>query len=180
MPATPEHGELGDAEVGRLYLRNLSPEALIALGAGLGGLFFVVALGLTSLSHWEFPVLVSLVVGALCFVPPTAAWRILGRGVRLWRLLGEGVRGLRGSGSDRRRLPGTRSPTATFAAADREKDAEWRLLEAIERHGELTAVRAALETGLTVAEADEVLFGLANRGHLEVRVEKAKILYALP
>ncbi len=60
-----------------------------------------------------------------------------------------------------------------------EKDAERRLLEAIDRHGEITPVRAALETPLTVAEADRMLSELAKGGHLEVRVEGGKLLYGL-
>jgi hypothetical protein len=40
-------------------------------------------------------------------------------------------------------------------------------------------VRAALETTLTVAEADRMLSELAQGGHLEVRVEGGKLLYGL-
>src|SRR5215217_9419513 len=45
---------------------------------------------------------------------------------------------------------------------------EKELLEALARHGELTPARAALETSLSVAEADRMLSGLAKDGHIEV------------
>jgi hypothetical protein len=60
-----------------------------------------------------------------------------------------------------------------------EKHAERRLLEAIDRHGQITPVRAALEAPLTVAEADRMLSDLAKGGHLQVRVEGGKLLYGL-
>ena len=59
-----------------------------------------------------------------------------------------------------------------------DKRGEQELLEAIERHGEITPVRA-LETSLTVAEADRMLSELAKGGYLEVRVEGGKLLYCL-
>jgi hypothetical protein len=52
----------------------------------------------------------------------------------------------------------------TEAAKERE------VLEALGRLGELTAAEAALETSLTVEEAERVLSGLAAKGHLRVRV----------
>lgn len=58
-----------------------------------------------------------------------------------------------------------------------EKHAERQLLEAIERYGAITPARAALETTLSVAEADRILSELVQRGHLEVRVEEGKLLY---
>jgi hypothetical protein len=47
---------------------------------------------------------------------------------------------------------------------------ERELLEAIRRHGEITAAQAALETSLSVEEAERVLSGLAAKGHVQVRV----------
>lgn len=58
-----------------------------------------------------------------------------------------------------------------------EKHAERQLLEAIERYGAITPARAALETTLSVAEADRILSELVQKGHLEVRVEDGKLLY---
>ena len=60
-----------------------------------------------------------------------------------------------------------------------DKRGEQELLEAIERHGEVSPARAALETSLTVAEADRMLSDLAQGGYLEVRVEGGRLLYSL-
>ena len=60
-----------------------------------------------------------------------------------------------------------------------DKRGEQELLEAIERHGEITPARAALETTLSVSEADRMLSDLAQGGYLEVRVEGGKLLYSL-
>ncbi len=56
---------------------------------------------------------------------------------------------------------------------------ERELLEALARHAELTPARAALETSLTVAEADKMLSGLAKEGHIEVRARDGRLGYAL-
>ena len=56
---------------------------------------------------------------------------------------------------------------------------EKEILEALARHGELTPARAALETSLSVAEADAVLSGLAKDGHIEVRAREGRLGYAL-
>jgi hypothetical protein len=64
---------------------------------------------------------------------------------------------------------------ASAAEAAREKE----LLKAIQRHGEITAAEAALETSLSVEEADRILSELAVRGHLEVTVDGARIAYSL-
>ena len=56
---------------------------------------------------------------------------------------------------------------------------EREILEALREHGELTPIRAAMETSLAVAEANEVLKDLAEGGHLEVRVRGGTLSYAL-
>ena len=56
---------------------------------------------------------------------------------------------------------------------------ERELLGALREHGELTPARAAMETSLTVSEADEMLKGLAEGGHLEVRVRGGGLSYGL-
>ena len=56
---------------------------------------------------------------------------------------------------------------------------ERELLEALREYGELTPARAAMETSLTVAEANGMLEGLAEGGHLEVRARGGTLLYAL-
>jgi capsular polysaccharide biosynthesis protein len=59
-----------------------------------------------------------------------------------------------------------------------ERVKEKKLLRALGRRGKLTAVEAALETSLSVEEANRMLFELAARGHLEVTVEDGKLLYS--
>ena len=56
---------------------------------------------------------------------------------------------------------------------------EKELLRALRERGELTATRAALETSLSVAEADRMLEELAEGGHLDVRVRGGALYYAL-
>jgi len=55
---------------------------------------------------------------------------------------------------------------------------EKELLEALRRRGALAAAGAALETSLSVEEADRMLSALAAQGHLEVRVERGRLLYS--
>jgi hypothetical protein len=56
---------------------------------------------------------------------------------------------------------------------------ERELLLALERHGEITAVRAALETTLGVAAAEEMLSELASNGHVRVVATGGTLAYAL-
>jgi len=56
---------------------------------------------------------------------------------------------------------------------------ERELLLALERHGEITAARAALETSLGVAAAEEMLSELANDGHVRVIAREGTLEYAL-
>jgi hypothetical protein len=58
-------------------------------------------------------------------------------------------------------------------------DQEKELLGAMERRGEITAARAALETSLSVAAAEEMLSGLASAGHLRVGVQEGRLVYSL-
>jgi hypothetical protein len=69
------------------------------------------------------------------------------------------------------------APSAGPSDADVIKEKE--LLEALFRRGKLTAVEAALETSLSVEEAERMLEALAVRGHLEVTVEHGRLVYAL-
>ena len=55
---------------------------------------------------------------------------------------------------------------------------ERELLEALRDRGELTSAQAAVETSLSVKEADEILKGLAEDGHLEVRVHVGGLFYS--
>ena len=56
---------------------------------------------------------------------------------------------------------------------------ERELLEALQRRGELTPAQAAMETSLTVSEADKMLEDLAAKGHLDVRVRGGGLFYGL-
>lgn len=56
---------------------------------------------------------------------------------------------------------------------------EKELLRALERNEEITAARAALETTLSVSEAEKMLTKLAGGGHVEVRVRDGHLTYAL-
>jgi hypothetical protein len=64
---------------------------------------------------------------------------------------------------------------ATSVRGGKEKE----LLRALERHAEITAARAALESSLGVAEAEEMLTKLASGGHVEVRAWDGHLTYAL-
>lgn len=56
---------------------------------------------------------------------------------------------------------------------------ERELLEALQRRGELTPAQAAMETTLTVNEADKMLEDLAAKGHLDVKVRGGGLFYGL-
>src|ERR671915_495547 len=56
---------------------------------------------------------------------------------------------------------------------------EKELLRALERHEEITAARVAMETSLSIAQAEEMLTKLASGGHVEVRARAGTLTYAL-
>lgn len=58
-------------------------------------------------------------------------------------------------------------------------DQEKELLGTMERRGEITAARVALETSLSVAAAEEMLSGFASAGHLRVGVQEGRLVYSL-
>jgi hypothetical protein len=77
-------------------------------------------------------------------------------------------------------------PPASAAAVERPASPpSWRtgeekeLLLALESRGEITAARAALETSLGVAAAEEMLSGLASAGHLRVGAQEGSLVYSL-
>jgi hypothetical protein len=80
-------------------------------------------------------------------------------------LLLRGIAGL-SEGEGRRGLQGSN---------DRERE----LLGALREHDEITPTQAAMETSLTVEEADGMLKDLAAKGHLEARVRGGGIFYGL-
>ena len=93
-------------------------------------------------------------------------WLVFVFGWAMFPAFGLLIRGIAGLSEGGQQLP---------AANDKERE----LLGALREHGELTPARAAMETSLTVAEADGMLKGLAEGGHLEVRVRGGGLFYAL-
>ena len=79
-------------------------------------------------------------------------------------LLVRGIAGLSEGGSS---LPS--------GASNKERE----LLEALRDHGELTPAQAAMETSLSVNEADEMLKELTEKGHIQVRVRGGGLFYSL-
>jgi hypothetical protein len=57
---------------------------------------------------------------------------------------------------------------------------EKQLLMVLRDVGSITPIQAALETSLTVDEAEEILSCLANRGHLYVESRDGTLYYVLP
>ncbi len=107
-----------------------------------------------------------LVCMGLAFALPRVAASGIGRAaLRATRAVGR-------TASGSRELPATTSP-ATEVAKEKE------LLEALARRGKLTVAGVALETTLTVEEADRMLSDLVAKGHLEVTVEHGRLLYSL-
>ena len=121
------------------------------LGLVVGGLFLIFVVGP---AFNFFPFFLILAVPFL-LVPAFAA----------------AARGLAGVAEAR-----TREKTGRVVA---EESKERELLGALSRQGELSPALAALETSLTVAEADRMLSDLAESGHLEVRAHDGRLGYAL-
>lgn len=93
-------------------------------------------------------------------------WLIFVFGWVIFPAFGLLVRGIAGLSESSKEPP---------AANARERE----LLEALQRRGELTPAQAAMETSLTVNEADEMLEDLAAKGHLDVRVRGGGLFYGL-
>jgi capsular polysaccharide biosynthesis protein len=106
-----------------------------------------------------------LLFAGFAFVLPRVAASGMGRVA----LRATGVVGLTASGS--------RGAPAGTPTKDGAKEKE--LLEALKRRGKLTVAGVALETSLTVEEADRMMSALAAKGHLEVRIEHGRLLYSL-
>lgn len=114
-------------------------------------------------------VLVPVVIGAALVLTLGLWWLIFFFGWAVFPAFGLLVRGIaglsEGDGS------GSKSPP--------QNNKERELLGALREHGELTPAQAAMETSLSVAEADTMLRELAEGGHLEVRVRGGGLFYAL-
>jgi hypothetical protein len=132
-------------------MRRLFPAPLLTLGL----LFLVLAVLISSHAVYPFLPLVPL---ALFF-----ATRRLGR-TAAWR-----------GGASAVRMPADDPPALPTDGISKEKE----LLEVLERYGEITATRAALETSLSVAEAEERLSELAKNGHVQVSAYRGTLAYAM-
>lgn len=154
-------------EVERRRLRERSYTKLAVGLSGAGGAAILTLFLLASAGY----------LGGL-FLALAVVCALVGGVSSLW-LAVEGVQGLGAS----RQLPPPQTHRAIRSSRQRGKrsdePAERQLLEVIERNGEITPARAALQTSLTVDEAERLLSELAQRGHLDVRVEGSKLVYSL-
>jgi hypothetical protein len=113
-------------------------------------------------------VLVPVAVGLVLVLSlvPWLWWLIFVFGWTIFPAFGLLVRGIAGLSEVKTELP---------SASGKERE----LLGALRDHGELTPAQAAMETSLTVQEADEMLQRLAEGGHLQVRVRGGGLFYSL-
>jgi hypothetical protein len=113
-------------------------------------------------------VLVPVALGAafVLYFIPWLWWLLFVFGWSIFPAFGLVVRGIAGLSDDSAGPP---------AANTRERE----LLQALRRRGELTPAEAAMETSLTVNEADKMLEELAAKGHLDVRVRGGGLFYGL-
>ena len=171
---------------GRLRGAPLAVLAMIVAGFAARVLLGRLGFGLNGYGV-DDPALVALsaVSGALPFLGSTLLGWAVFRALDVGGFVGVGdaVDGTRGVGpatsswgAARRigRVGSGRRPTAPAAAA-KEKE----LLEAIRRKGSIGPAGAALETSLSVSEAEVVLSELASAGHIEVRAEGGRLRYYL-
>jgi hypothetical protein len=131
------------------YGRPFPPRFM--MGLVIGGLFLLFVAG----PAFHFFPLLFLLIWAVPFLVAPAFVAV--------------ARGLSGLSEVRARKGGTVT----------EESKERALLEALARHGEISPALAALETSLTVAEANRMLSDLANSGHVEVRAREGRLGYAL-
>jgi hypothetical protein len=131
---------------------------------GLAGLLADLLLA-TALMNGATPNISAVIVGLIVIAIASMS--------SLW-LLDDGFADLR----DTRPLTSSRRHRS-IRGGRQEKSAERQLLEVMERNGEITPARAALQTFLTVEDAEHLLSDLAQKGHLDVRVEGSRLVYAL-
>lgn len=110
--------------------------------------------------------LILLAAATVLFAVPEMWWLIFVFGWAIFPAVGVFARGVAG-------LVETRPEPLPQNTKEKE------LLEALQRRGELTPAQAAMETSLTVAEADGMLADLAAKGHLEVKVRGGGLFYGL-
>lgn len=114
-------------------------------------------------------VIVPVVVGAALVLTLASNffWLIFVFGWMIFPAFGLLVRGIAGLSEGGSSLPS--------GASNKERE----LLEALRDHGELTPAQAAMETSLSVNEADEMLKELTEKGHIQVRVRGGGLFYSL-
>ena len=130
-------------------VEGMSPKAQAVTGVVMGGLILLSAALLIAFTDFWW----------LIFVFGWAVFPAFG-------IFARGVAGLVDSRPERPEIPS-------------ENTLERELLGAIKAHGEITPAQAAMNTSLTVSEADEMLKKLAKGGHLDVRVRGGGLFYAL-
>ena len=108
-----------------------------------------------------------LLAAVLLIIFTQSWWPIFVFGWAVFPAFGVFTRGIAGLVEE------SRSGPSVAGARERE------LLGALQRRGELTPAEAAMETSLTVSEADEMLEDLAAKGHLDVRVRGGGLFYRL-
>ena len=139
----------GHDEFFGLDVNSMSPRAQVATGLAV---LLPIAVGMTLVFVFE----------------PWLWWLIFVCGWMIFPAFGLLVRGIAGlsEGEGRAGLPAGNSK-------------ERELLEALREHGELSPAQAAMETSLSVTEADRMLKELAEGGHLDVRVRGGGLFYSL-
>jgi hypothetical protein len=114
-------------------------------------------------------VLMPVAVGVVAVLTLTSLWWLIFTfGWMIFPAFGLLVRGVAGLSEGQGKLP-----SAPACSKERE------LLGALREEGELTPAQAAMETSLTVEEADGMLRKLAEGGHLQVRVHGGGLFYSL-
>lgn len=113
-------------------------------------------------------VLIPVAVGAVVVLTLVTWlwWLIFIFGWTIFPAFGLLLRGIAGLSEGERQVP---------AAGGKERE----LLGALREHDEVTPTQVAMETSLTVEEADGMLKELAAKGHLDVRVRGGGIFYGL-
>jgi hypothetical protein len=115
-------------------------------------------------------VLIPMAVAAVALFTVASGfwWLIFVFGWMIFPAFGLLVRGIAGLSEGQGKLP-------SVPASSKERE----LLGALRDKGELTPAQAAMETSLTVEEADGMLRKLAEGGHLQVRVHGGGLFYSL-
>lgn len=173
---------------GRLRVLPLAVATLLVVGFGVAAVLGRIGYGLNGYGIDNlFLRALSTTASTLPFLGSALlGWALLRSNpavVRTERLAVAG--GAAGTRKIARRVVGTMprvvggSRTTRTDAPTEEAAKEKELLLAIRRKGRITVTGAALETSLSVEEADRMLSVLATKGHLDVQVERGRVLYSL-